>query len=98
MPETEAWAVGPCSVEHDVSWRPSGFDSWTEGRNTMMPGLSALGLLVGSAAGGTAALLVAPETGSDLRRRARARAQPAAARVRATALALSARIRAPPTE
>jgi gas vesicle protein len=64
----------------------------------MVPGLSVLGLLVGSAAGGTAALPAAPERGSDLRRRARARAQPAAARARATALALSARIRAPPAE
>jgi gas vesicle protein len=62
----------------------------------MIPGLFVLGLLVGSSVGGTAALLVAPERGSALRRRARARAQPAAARVRAAALGLTARIRAPP--
>jgi gas vesicle protein len=64
----------------------------------MIPGLFVLGLLVGSAVGGTAALLVAPERGSDVRRRARARVQPAAARAGATALGLAARIRAPPAK
>jgi gas vesicle protein len=64
----------------------------------MIPGLLVLGLLVGSAVGGTAALPVAPVRGSDLRRRVRARVQPAAARVRSTALRLTVRIRAPPAK
>lgn len=64
----------------------------------MMPGLFVLGLLVGSAAGGAAALLVAPERGSDLRRRMGARVRSVPAGVSTAASGLTARIRAPPTK
>jgi gas vesicle protein len=64
----------------------------------MIPGLFVLGLLVGSAVGGAAALLVAPERGSELRRRAGARVQPAMVRAMAAASGLANRIRAPPAK
>jgi gas vesicle protein len=64
----------------------------------MIPGLFVLGLLVGSAVGGTAALLVAPERGSEPRRRPGARVRPVAARVSPAAWDPFVRIRGPPTK
>jgi gas vesicle protein len=64
----------------------------------MIPGLFVLGALVGGAVGGTAALLVAPESGSRLRRRVGVRVRPVAARVSSAASDLTVRVRAPPTK
>ena len=64
----------------------------------MIPSSFVLGLLAGGAVGGTAALLLTQERGSDLRRRAGVRVRPVVARVSSVASGLAARIRAPPPE
>ena len=64
----------------------------------MIPGLFVLGLLVGRAVGGTAGLLVTPESGSKLRQRAGLRVRSVAARVSSAASDLAVRVRGPPTK